>query len=214
MNLTNFRFETDADGVALVTWDMPGRSMNVLTPEVIEELERHRRQGRRRRRDQGRRLHLGQGGFSGGADLTMLQGWRTEYARVAKAEGEEAAMRVFFDRSRQLSLIYRKLETCGKPFAAAINGVCMGGALRAGARLPLSHRRRYRQGARRPAGDQGRPVPRRRRHAARRAADADARRAADAVQGRSAQARRGQEDGPRPRRRACRARSSRAPRTG
>ena len=37
-------------------------------------------------------------------------------------------MRVFFDRSRQLSLIYRKLETCGKPFAAAINGVCMGGA--------------------------------------------------------------------------------------
>jgi 3-hydroxyacyl-CoA dehydrogenase/enoyl-CoA hydratase/3-hydroxybutyryl-CoA epimerase len=37
-------------------------------------------------------------------------------------------MRLFFDRSRQLSLIYRKLETCGKPFAAAINGVCMGGA--------------------------------------------------------------------------------------
>ena len=37
-------------------------------------------------------------------------------------------MRVFFDRVRQLSLIYRKLETCGKPFAAAINGVCMGGA--------------------------------------------------------------------------------------
>ena len=24
MNLVNFRFETDADGVALVTWDMPG----------------------------------------------------------------------------------------------------------------------------------------------------------------------------------------------
>ena len=32
MNLDNFRFEIDADGVALVTWDMPGRSMNVLTP--------------------------------------------------------------------------------------------------------------------------------------------------------------------------------------
>jgi 3-hydroxyacyl-CoA dehydrogenase/enoyl-CoA hydratase/3-hydroxybutyryl-CoA epimerase len=58
----------------------------------------------------------------------MLQGMAHEYARVAKAEGEEAAMRVFFDRSRQLSLIYRKLETNGKPFAAAINGVCMGGA--------------------------------------------------------------------------------------
>jgi len=36
-------------------------------------------------------------------------------------------MRFFYDRSRQLSLVYRKLETSGKPFAAAINGVCMGG---------------------------------------------------------------------------------------
>ncbi|MBV8663941.1 MAG: enoyl-CoA hydratase/isomerase family protein, partial [Hyphomicrobiales bacterium] len=44
-----------------------------------------------------------------------------------KAEGEEAAMRFFYDRTRQLSLVYRKLETSGKPFAAAINGVCMGG---------------------------------------------------------------------------------------
>ena len=33
MNLTNFRFETDADGIALVTWDMPDRSMNVINPK-------------------------------------------------------------------------------------------------------------------------------------------------------------------------------------
>ena len=39
MNLTNFRFETDSDSIALLTWDMPGRSMNVITPEVINELE-------------------------------------------------------------------------------------------------------------------------------------------------------------------------------
>ena len=39
MNLTNFRFETDGDGIALATWDMPGRSMNVITPEVMGELE-------------------------------------------------------------------------------------------------------------------------------------------------------------------------------
>ena len=38
-------------------------------------------------------------------------------------------MTFFFDASRRLSLLYRKLETCGKPFvAAAINGTCMGGA--------------------------------------------------------------------------------------
>ena len=38
MKLTNFRFDTDADGIATATWDMPGRSMNVITPEVMEEL--------------------------------------------------------------------------------------------------------------------------------------------------------------------------------
>ncbi|MFM9153674.1 MAG: FAD-dependent oxidoreductase, partial [Methylocystis sp.] len=30
--------------------------------------------------------------------------------------------------SRKLSILYRKLEACGKPFVATINGVCLGGA--------------------------------------------------------------------------------------
>ena len=38
MDLTNFRTETDADGVTLATWDVPGRSMNVITPQVMDEL--------------------------------------------------------------------------------------------------------------------------------------------------------------------------------
>jgi 3-hydroxyacyl-CoA dehydrogenase/enoyl-CoA hydratase/3-hydroxybutyryl-CoA epimerase len=128
MTPTNFRFEVDADGVALIAWDMPGRSMNVLTPEAIEELDALVDKVAGDAAIKGAVVTSGKATFSGGADLTMLQGMAHEYARVAKAEGEEAAMRVFFDRSRQLSLIYRKLETNGKPFAAAINGVCMGGA--------------------------------------------------------------------------------------
>ena len=36
-------------------------------------------------------------------------------------------MRAFVEGVRQYPLILRKLETCGKPVAAAINGVCMGG---------------------------------------------------------------------------------------
>jgi len=124
----NFRFDLDADGVALITWDMPDRSMNVLTPEAIEELNGLIDKVAASAAIKGAVVTSGKATFSGGADLAMLQGMGREYARVAKAEGEEAAMRVFFDRSRQLSLIYRKLETSGKPFAAAINGVCMGGA--------------------------------------------------------------------------------------
>ena len=38
MAFKNFKLETDADGIALVTWDIPGRSMNVLDTQTIEEL--------------------------------------------------------------------------------------------------------------------------------------------------------------------------------
>ncbi|HKG01399.1 MAG TPA: hypothetical protein VKB15_12305, partial [Xanthobacteraceae bacterium] len=38
MTYKNFTVETDGDGIALVTWDMPDRSMNVIDLAVIEEL--------------------------------------------------------------------------------------------------------------------------------------------------------------------------------
>ena len=124
----NFRFEVDSDQIALLTWDMPGRSMNVMTPEVIEELTALVEKIAADAAIKGAVVTSGKESFSGGADLTMLQGMAQEYARIAKADGEEAAMRAFFERSRQLSLLFRRLETCGKTFAAAINGVCLGGA--------------------------------------------------------------------------------------
>jgi len=127
MNFTNFRFETDADGIALVTWDMPDRSMNVLTPEVIAEMATIVDKISSDASIKGAVFTSGKEGFSGGADLTLLKSMGDEYARLAKTQGKEAAMRFFVDRSRQLSLIYRRLETGGKPIAAAINGVCMGG---------------------------------------------------------------------------------------
>ena len=38
MTFKIFKLETDADGIALVTWDLPGKSMNVLDVQTIEEL--------------------------------------------------------------------------------------------------------------------------------------------------------------------------------
>ncbi len=38
MTYTNFTLDIDADGIALVTWDMPDRSMNVFTEQVMQEL--------------------------------------------------------------------------------------------------------------------------------------------------------------------------------
>ena len=37
MAFKNFKLETDADGIALVTWDIPGRSMNVLDETSTSE---------------------------------------------------------------------------------------------------------------------------------------------------------------------------------
>jgi 3-hydroxyacyl-CoA dehydrogenase/enoyl-CoA hydratase/3-hydroxybutyryl-CoA epimerase len=128
MNLTNFRFETDADGIATLTWDMPERSMNVITPQVMEELDQVVDKVASDEAIKGCVIVSGKEAFSGGADLTMLQGLRDLYVKLAKEQGEQIAMQRFFDESRKLSLLYRKLETCGKPFAAAIHGVCLGGA--------------------------------------------------------------------------------------
>ena len=55
-----FTLDTDADGVATIAWDLPGRSMNVLTDEGIAELDAADRRGPRRPRRQGHRHHLGQ----------------------------------------------------------------------------------------------------------------------------------------------------------
>jgi len=128
MNLTNFRFETDSDGIATATWDMPGRSMNVITPELMAELDQIIDTVASTEAIKGCVITSGKEAFSGGADLTMLQGLRDLYVGLVKTKGEKVAMQTFFDESRKLSLLYRKLETCGKPFAAAIHGVCLGGA--------------------------------------------------------------------------------------
>ncbi|MEE7478266.1 3-hydroxyacyl-CoA dehydrogenase NAD-binding domain-containing protein [Methylobacterium hispanicum] len=128
MDLKNFRFETDADGVALATWDMPGRSMNVITEGVMDDLAQIVQIVSEDAAIKGCVITSGKDNFSGGADLTMLQGLGRAYEELRATAGEEAAMVRFFEESRRLSLLFRRLETCGKPFAAAISGICLGGA--------------------------------------------------------------------------------------
>jgi 3-hydroxyacyl-CoA dehydrogenase/enoyl-CoA hydratase/3-hydroxybutyryl-CoA epimerase len=128
MNLKNFRFETGADGIAIAVWDMPGRSMNVITGEVGEELAKIIEEVASNASIKGCVIASGKDGFSGGADLGMLEGFGQEYAKLRKSKSEEEAAAYFFEQARGLSLLYRRLETCGKPFVAAIHGACLGGA--------------------------------------------------------------------------------------
>jgi 3-hydroxyacyl-CoA dehydrogenase / enoyl-CoA hydratase / 3-hydroxybutyryl-CoA epimerase len=125
MHLKNFLFETDSDGVALVTWDMLGRSLNVINMDVVAEIGQIVDRISSDSSIKGAVLSFGKG--VGGADLTMLKVAGDEFARRAKAEGKDAAMRAFVDQMKQLNLTYRRLETCGKPVVAAIDGTCMGG---------------------------------------------------------------------------------------
>jgi 3-hydroxyacyl-CoA dehydrogenase/enoyl-CoA hydratase/3-hydroxybutyryl-CoA epimerase len=127
-NFKNFRFEVDGDGIALATWDMPGRSMNVITSEVMGELSQIVEAVAGDAAVKGCVITSGKESFSGGADLSMLQESKTQFEKLAKEKGPEEAMMAFFEESRRLSQLYRRLETSGKPFVAAVHGVCLGGA--------------------------------------------------------------------------------------
>src|ERR1700689_818845 len=104
MSFTHFRIETDADGVALVTWDSPGRSMNVLDNEAVEEIGKFGDQIAADPNIKGAVNTSGKGAFSGGGARAMVGGRGAQFGKIPREKGEEAAMRVFFDNSRQISL--------------------------------------------------------------------------------------------------------------
>ncbi|MGB3045059.1 MAG: 3-hydroxyacyl-CoA dehydrogenase NAD-binding domain-containing protein [Xanthobacteraceae bacterium] len=128
MAFKNFKIETDSDGIALVTWDIPGKSMNVLDTATIEELGQIVAQTTGNAAVKGVVITSGKDAFSAGADLSMLEGMNRTYAAMLKDKGEEAANQMLFDESRKLSQTLRTIETCGKPWVAAINGLALGGA--------------------------------------------------------------------------------------
>jgi len=125
--MADFKFELDGDGIALITWDMPGRSMNVITMEAIEDLSGLVDKVTNDAAIKGAVITSAKEAFCGGADLTMLERFGALFAELAKTKGETAANAMVFEESRKLSLLYRRLETSGKPWVCAINGTCVGG---------------------------------------------------------------------------------------
>src|SRR3978361_1514628 len=101
MAFKNFNIETDADGIALVTWDTPGRSMNVLDETSIDELEAIVKQTSADAAVKGVVITSGKEALCAGADLSMLEGMAGQYAETLKAKGEIAANQMLFDQSRR-----------------------------------------------------------------------------------------------------------------
>ena len=115
--MENFRIEVDGDGIALVTFDVPGRSMNTITAKAMAELPELVERIKTDAAIKGAVLTSGKdNGFCAGADLTEL-------SASAGAGSAEAAFELLYGLNRSL----RGLETCGKPVAAAINGLALGG---------------------------------------------------------------------------------------
>jgi 3-hydroxyacyl-CoA dehydrogenase / enoyl-CoA hydratase / 3-hydroxybutyryl-CoA epimerase len=102
----------------LLTMDSPGRSMNVFYPEVEQELAAIVTQVVADAAVRGVIVTSGKPSFIAGYDLTEFL--RSFGPHLSAAEA--------YDRfSGSLQAICRRIETCGKPWVAAINGLALGG---------------------------------------------------------------------------------------
>jgi 3-hydroxyacyl-CoA dehydrogenase/enoyl-CoA hydratase/3-hydroxybutyryl-CoA epimerase len=125
MTDTAIRTELDADGILLLTIDVPGQSMNVITAEVTRDLGLAIERIKTDPAIKGAVLTSGKkSGFMAGADLKGMGAMFGGGIPAGKSR-----MAALFDGVFQLNRLLRDLETCGKPVAAAVNGLALGGGL-------------------------------------------------------------------------------------
>ncbi|SMH34518.1 3-hydroxyacyl-CoA dehydrogenase NAD-binding domain-containing protein [Maritimibacter sp. HL-12] len=133
--MTDFTLKTDASGVAVITWDCPGKSMNVMSFEGLAELDACIDEVLADDAIKGAVITSGKDSFAGGMDLNIL-------ASLRDAVADDPAKGVF-DGVMRMHAILRKVERAGmdakthkggKPIAAALTGTAMG----IGYELPLA----------------------------------------------------------------------------
>ena len=115
-------FELGDDGVAQLTIDVKGASMNIVTPAYITEMHAALDRVAEDAGTRGIIIVSGKpGAFMGGADLknmlALVEEGDPALSRAARVAGRVA----------ELSKLHRRIETIGKPVAIAVNGTNMGG---------------------------------------------------------------------------------------
>ena len=132
--MTDFTMKKDADGVAIITWDVPGKSMNVLSLDGAAALNGLIDDALADTSVKGIVITSGKKDFAGGMDLNVIAGMKQGGAQGV------------FDGVMTLHHLLRKIELAGmdfktkkggKPIASALPGTALG----IGLELPLSTHR-------------------------------------------------------------------------
>lgn len=124
--MNNFSIKVDDQGVAIVTFDVSGKGMNVINDEVQSEFDEVLETLRDSPQILGAIVVSGKTtGFCAGADLPELLGKLERWRQATTQDELRQGVAECSSWSRRL----RALEACGKPVAAVINGLAMGGGL-------------------------------------------------------------------------------------
>ncbi|MGJ8544379.1 MAG: 3-hydroxyacyl-CoA dehydrogenase NAD-binding domain-containing protein [Sulfitobacter sp.] len=137
--MTDFTMNTDASGVAIIRWDVPGKSMNVMSFKGLEQLNGLIDDALADDAVKGIVITSGkEGSFAGGMDLNLL-------AKMREDAGDDPA-RGLFEGTMKMHHMLRKIERAGmdpktnkggKPIATALPGTAVG----IGLELPLATHR-------------------------------------------------------------------------
>ncbi|OOY20260.1 3-hydroxyacyl-CoA dehydrogenase [Thioclava sp. DLFJ5-1] len=134
--MADFKYELGSDGVAVITWDVPEKSMNVMSMEGFALLDSFIDKALADDKCKGVVITSGKPDFAGGMDLNVI------------AQMREGGAQAIFDGVMQMHHVLRKIERAGmdpktnkggKPIATAIPGTALG----IGLELPLSTHRTF-----------------------------------------------------------------------
>ena len=132
--MTDFHYSTDDDGIATITWDVPDRSMNVLSMSGLAELSDCIEAALGDAAVKGVVITSAKPDFAAGMDLNVI-------ARMKEDAGDEPA-RGLFDGIMKMHQVLRRIERAGmddknrggKPVACALPGTALG----IGLEIPLA----------------------------------------------------------------------------
>ena len=112
-------YKRSSNGVVYISIDVKDRRVNVLTPELHKALGEAASMLAGDSHAIGAVIHSGKSSFMAGGDLKRI----VRYYDMQRTAYEA------YEQSRTYTESLRKLETCGKPVAVAINGNALGGGL-------------------------------------------------------------------------------------